>query len=242
LKPYRVLFVTRVVFVHGSVAGGETAWTAQQPLAARWETVFLSRPGFPPGPPAARIDFEEHTAWLAQQLRAGDQLVGHSYGGVVSLLAAPGLPLASLTVIEPPAFRLALGDPVADSLVRELEDWWRDGPADPRAFLAGFGAVVGSSLELPDPLPPWLAQGAQALQVERFPWTADLPLAALAADPYPKLVVSGAHSRAFDAVCDVLERELGAERAVVPGAGHSVPRAPGFNETLERFLRAAQAL
>ena len=64
--------------------------------------------------------------------------------------------------------------------------------------------------------------------------------AALAAAPFPKLVVSGGHDPAFDAVCDVLEQRLGAERAVIPGAGHSVQRtgAP-FNERLETFLRSA---
>jgi hypothetical protein len=57
--------------------------------------------------------------------------------------------------------------------------------------------------------------------------------------PFPKLVVSGAHNAAFDAVADVLERRLGAERAVVPGMGHSVQRAPAYNETLLRFLESA---
>ena len=55
----------------------------------------------------------------------------------------------------------------------------------------------------------------------------------------PKLVVSGGHSAAFDAVADVLEERLGAQRAVVPGAGHSIPRAPGYPETLAAFLEAA---
>jgi hypothetical protein len=48
--------------------------------------------------------------------------------------------------------------------------------------------------------------------------------------------VSGGHSAAFDAVCDVLEDRLGAQRAVLPGAGHSIPRAPGFNEMLASFV------
>jgi pimeloyl-ACP methyl ester carboxylesterase len=54
--------------------------------------------------------------------------------------------------------------------------------------------------------------------------------------------VSGAHDGAFEAVCDVLEARLQAERAVIPGAGHGVQRtgAP-FNERLEAFLRAAQS-
>jgi hypothetical protein len=43
---------------------------------------------------------------------------------------------------------------------------------------------------------------------------------------------------AFEAVCDLLERELKAERAVIRGAGHAVPRtgAP-FNHRLEAFLK-----
>ena len=53
--------------------------------------------------------------------------------------------------------------------------------------------------------------------------------------------MSGGHSPVFDAVCDVLERELGAERAVLPGAGHAAQRAPGFNEVLEDFLARAEA-
>ena len=232
-------FVTRVVLVHGSVANGEATWSAQRPLAERWELVVLNRPGFPPGPPVARVDFEEHAEWLRPQLRPGDHLVGHSYGGVVSMLAAPRAELASLTLIEPPATRVALEVPAVRTFAEDAEAWWRDGPSDPRAFLVGFLQRVGSTLALPDPLPPWLEQGARALQLERGPWEADVPLAALRAAPYPKLVVSGAHSAAFDAICDVLERELEADRAVLPGAGHPVQRAPGFSERLEAFLSFA---
>ena len=62
----------------------------------------------------------------------------------------------------------------------------------------------------------------------------------MAAASFPKLVVSGAHDPAFDAVCDVLERRLGAERAVIPGADHSVQRTEApFNERLEAFLERA---
>jgi hypothetical protein len=71
---------------------------------------------------------------------------------------------------------------------------------------------------------------------ERPPWEAEIPLDELAAAPFPKLVLSGEHNTAFDAVCDVLEEQLGAERAVLPGAGHSIPRAPGYAERLEVFL------
>jgi hypothetical protein len=39
-------------------------------------------------------------------------------------------------------------------------------------------------------------------------------------------------------VGDVLERALGAERAILPGAGHVVQNADGFNEALVRFVNA----
>ena len=53
--------------------------------------------------------------------------------------------------------------------------------------------------------------------VERLPSEAEIPFERLAAAPFPKLVVSGGHSAAFDAVCDVLEERLDAERLVVRG-------------------------
>jgi len=87
-----------------------------------------------------------------------------------------------------------------------------------------------------------LRRGAEALLVERLPSEARIPLAALAAAPFPALVVSGGHSAAFDAVCDAIAARLGAERAVLPGAGHSVQRLGGpFNERLEAFLLGAEA-
>jgi pimeloyl-ACP methyl ester carboxylesterase len=234
----------RVVLVHGSVTGGPPTWAAQRPLAERWELVVLNRPGFPPGPPVERVDFEEHAELVVAELGESAHLVGHSYGGVISLLAAARRPDAvrSLTVLEPPATRVAAGHPAADRFAREGEAWWRDGPReDPEAFLRGFLDYVGSAYEPPSPLPPAIEQGARTLIAERGPWEADVPLDVLAAAPFPTLVVSGAHHEAFDAICDVLEERLGAERIVLPGAGHNPQRVPGFNEALEDFLLRAGA-
>jgi hypothetical protein len=63
--------------------------------------------------------------------------------------------------------------------------------------------------------------------------------------PTPCLMSGGSgsgsgHSSVFEAICDVLQRELSAERAIIPGACHSVPRAgAAFNERLEAFLKGA---
>ncbi len=235
--------MARLVLVHGSVGSGRRTWSAQRPLAARHELVVLERRGFPPGPDVERVDFEDEATWVAERTRPGDHLIGHSYGGVISLLAAAALPeLASLTVVEPPAFGIARGEPAVEEFVAAATALWHDGPREPEAFLRAFLRIVGSQLDPPSPLPPELAQGARTLVVERPPWEAEIPLAALRALPFPKLVVSSGDSAAFEAVCDVLERELGAERAVCPGAGHGVQGAPGFNDVLADFVeRAAQA-
>jgi pimeloyl-ACP methyl ester carboxylesterase len=233
----------RVVLVHGSVRNGDATWAAQRPLAGELELVVLNRPGFPPGPAAERVDFEEHAAWVVERLRPGDHLCGHSYGGVVSLYAAAWAEeLSSLTVVEPPAFAIAAGRPPVDELVERLRRLWSDGPREPRAFLAAFyGEVAGREVSLPDPLGPELEQGARVLMVERGPWEARPPLDELAAAPFPKLAVSGGWSAAFDAVCDVLEERLRARRAVLPGMGHN-PQLLGapFNAVLRAFVENAR--
>jgi pimeloyl-ACP methyl ester carboxylesterase len=194
-----------------------------------------TRTGYPPNPQLERIDFERQAQELAGILEPGDHLVGHSYGGVVSLMAAPRADLRSLTVLEPPAFGVAPEHPAVSELVGALAPLW---PTDlePEAFLRAFVTRVGSQMSAPSPLPPEVEASVRAMMVERPPWEAQIPFEALAAAPFPKLVVSGGHSPAFDAVCDVLEERLEAARAVLPGAGHSIPRAPGFTERLEEFL------
>jgi pimeloyl-ACP methyl ester carboxylesterase len=229
--------VERLVLVHGSVRNGDFAWAAQDELASDFEVVVLNRPGFPPNPIEEHIDFEEHGRWVAKRLRPGDHLCGHSYGAVVSFFAAALAPeLRSLTVIEPPAFGVACDDAQVAAFTDRQKTYWADGPSDPRAFLSGFYALAGRQVDLPDPLPPELEQGAQALMVQRGPWEAQPPLSTLATSPYPKLVVSGGWSPIFETVCDVVEERLGAERRVYYGAAHNVQKAPGFNEGLLSFL------
>ena len=234
-----------VVFVHGAVLG-RVAWDEQRPLADRWTLHLVDRPGYGDSPSVERVDFAVDAPRGAPRLAGlagGAHLVGSSYGGVVSLLAAAEAPecVRSLTVVEPPAFAVAKDDPVVVRLLADVEGVRADESRDLRGVLAGFLGLVGSNLKLPEELPPALERGARLLRDERDPSEADISLAALTGAPFPKLVVSGGHHAAFEAVCDVLEQRLGAERAVITGAGHSVQRtgAP-FNERLEAFLRSAE--
>jgi pimeloyl-ACP methyl ester carboxylesterase len=234
----------RLVLVHGSVVGGAATWRDQLPLTDRFELVVLDRPGFPPHPPVERIDFEQDAKLVSGLLEPGAHLVGHSYGGVISLLAAASRPelVRSLTVIEPPATRVAIDDPAVAAFAAGGEALYAGAETDDiEALLRRFLTEVGSTFDPPSPLPPDIEQGARALAGERGPWEAEIPLDLLAPAPFPKLVVSGAHHPAFEAICDALERELDAERVVLPGYGHAAQRHPDFNAHLTDFVeRAAQ--
>lgn len=233
----------RLVLVHGSVSPGWATWSAQRPLSDRYRLVLPIRSGYPPNPPLPSVDFEVQADELVPLLEAGDHVVAHSYGGVVSLLAVARarVPLASLTLIEPPAFGLARVVPEADRVIDGMTRFF-SAPHEPREFLVSFLRFVGSSAPVPDVLSPTLEQSVRATMVERPPWEAVFPFAKLRALALRVLVVSGAHSAAFDAVCDRLESELSAQRVVLPGAAHSVQRlGEPFNDALEAFLASAGA-
>ena len=233
-----------IVFVPGTIVGAETTWRRQLPLAERWTLVIADRPGFGASPPLERGDFELEAPLFAELLGDGAHLVGHSYGAVIALLAAAERPEAvrSLTVSEPGALLIAAGNPDVDQMIRNGERLYSDpGSIPAETFLRLFRSGAGSGHETPDQLPDWLARGVELLKDERPPWEAEIPLDRLAAAEFPVLVISGDHSPAFEAVCDALADALSAERAVIPGRGHTIPATgAAYNELLEVFLTAAE--
>lgn len=233
----------RVVLVHGDVFDASAIFEAQQPLAASYRLVLVNRRGFGNSPDVDGEDFEVDADDVAEILQGEPaHLVGHSYGGVVSLLAAARAPdhVRSLTVFEPPAFGLVADNPEVQRFLSEVRALLAQGLA-PEEFLPRFiAAVGGDASRLPSPLPAALARAARVQMRGRGPWEAVIPLDELARTTYPKLVVSGGHSALFDAVCDVLGARLPARREVLPGAGHSVPRVGALlNECLDSFWRSA---
>lgn len=233
-----------VLLVPGSIVGAARTWRHQRPLAARWSLVIPNRPGFGASPPLERNDFDLEAPLIAELLGDGAHLVGHSYGAVIALLAAglrPGA-VRSLAVSEPGLLRLAAGEPLVDAMIARGEQLYRDGDAtDPAVFLRMFRAGVHSTHATPDELPPELEHGARLAARERPPWEAEPPLDTLARAPFPKLVISGGHSPAFETICDTLANRIAAERTIVSGRGHTIPSTgTPYNELLEQFLTRAE--
>jgi len=228
-------FGPRVVLVHGSVINGPLTWSEQQPLGEHWRLEVLNRRGYGKSlSPSVRSDL----------LGDGAHLVGHSYGAIGALYAAALRPEAvrSLVVNEPSAFRLVKGDRAADAIVAAQSALKRD--VEPRAFLEAFAKTITAPgapppPPPPNPLPPELEQGVRTTIAARPSAEAEIPFDALRRTSFPKLVTSGGHHRVFEAICDVVHRELKSERATIRGAGHNAPfTGAAFNERLEAFLRS----
>lgn len=239
------------VLVHGSLSSGAESWAEQRPLADSYRLLLVDRRGFgaSPGPDAS--DFAVDAADVAELIPDGAHLVGHSYGGIVSLLAAAHRPDAvrSLTVVEPPALGLVRGEKPVEEFITRLEDA-REAAADADDYCRRFFVAFGFSP--PDePLEGDALRCAVTSWHERPPWEAEVPLDALADAAFPKLVVRGAWDEAppqaqaigrpaFHAVCDLLVDRLGAQSATIQGAAHSVPRVgQHFNECLRDFWESA---
>ena len=217
----------RVIRVHGGGAAGLDAWRAQLGLAARYRLVIPTRLGYPGSETTAREDFDVDAPLLAELLGSGAHLVGHSYGAVGAMLAAAMRPEAvrSLTVIDAACSGVARGDAVVDAHEAQMQAVVASPPADPGAFVRAVFAVIDSKITLPDPLPPSFAAFGQRLKTLRRPWEAVIPLDALRATTFPKLVVSGGRNPLYEVISEVLETRLEAERFVIENAGHHFENA-----------------
>lgn len=237
------------VLVHGSFGRGEETWREQRPLSDRYKLLLLDRRGFGASPANGRVDFERDADDVAQLLGDGAHLVGHSYGGVVSLLAAARRPVAvrSLVLIEPPAFGLARGDPAVEELIRD-SDAAASATQDPSEYRAAFLRAFGFPAQ-PRPLEGEDLAAARASMTERPPWQADIPLDELGRAGLRVLLVQGdwcpapdsARARAgaaFRAVCDALYDRLDAERALFPAAHNPQKLGSPFNRRVRAFWEA----
>ncbi len=105
----------------------------------------------------------------------------------------------------------------------------------PEEFSRDFGRMWGATDNTLPILTPERRRATTRMMAERDPAAVAMPLTILRDAPFPKLILSGGWSEAFEVVCDTLARAIGGERAVVPGAGHGV-RDPAITADLAALL------
>jgi len=228
-----------VVFVHGGL-GPELTWERQHPLAARWTLLIPTRRAYPGSAPAERQDFERDARDLSPLLNEGAPLVGYSYGGLGCAIAAGQDPdrVLSLTMIEVPLYLVAPGDPEVEAFAA-AGDAFLSGEANAETEVE-FLANAGLGPDTPPQHAKEIARATEAARGGRSPREANPDLEAIVDAGIPTMVVSGNHHTAIESLCDALADRLHARREIVSGAGHAVPRASGFNDVLEGFLRESE--
>ncbi len=234
-----------VLLIHGSGAPAPISemWSRQRPLAEHYRLVILTRRGYGDRPVVMQTDVEGDVQDVLSLLDAGAHIVGFSYGGIVSLVAAARQPerVRSLTVIEPPALGVVHGNAAADAQVEGLSRF--EPPPlgkTPEAFWADFRRLMGQRVPEHIELSPIERKAVEAHMAEAPPWTISIPLDVLAETSFPKLVVSGDWNPAMDAVADIITERLRAERFVLKGWYHNIHRAGApFNQRLDAFLQQA---
>jgi pimeloyl-ACP methyl ester carboxylesterase len=231
-----------VLLIHGSnTADPGLTWSKQRELAKRYRLLVPDRRGYGMSRARTAKDLELDVRDIVALAGSGAHLVGLSYGGILALLAAARRPdlVYSLTVIEPPTFDIARGNQAVERLLERLAPLYASAEQlEPEAFIAGFVRALGQEIDEPVRLSSQHRRAIQTTMAEPPPWQVAVPLDALATAAFPKLVVSGDWQPALEVVADLLAQQIGAERAVIQGAGHGVPSVgKPFNDRLEAIVR-----
>lgn len=219
----------QVILVHGTMTWGVASFAEQRPLAAYRRILVIDRRGFGASPDIDQSDYEVDADDVVGLMDRPTHLVGHSYGGVVAILAAAKRPerVRSLALIEPAALAVAAELPVVAKALQANRRYVADSRTlSAESYLrSAYGAEA-----IPEPR-DFALRAARTAMRERPCWEADLPVDALGAHDYPKLVLAGRwdtasadyRSRtgeALIATAQLVARRIGGRFHEVPGADH----------------------
>jgi pimeloyl-ACP methyl ester carboxylesterase len=224
------------ILIHGTMTWGTACFERQRPLADRYRLLVLDRRGFGLSPDIDHSDYDVDSFDLVNLLAAGAHVLGHSYGGVVAMLAAGRRPDAvrSLTLIEPAALRSAEADPVVAMALRGMRAAVANMPPSltPAEYLRLSTEAVG--IATPEMTPDQLRAARSGMR-ERPSWDAEVPLEPLASAAWPRLVITGTWEtaspqyrawvgEALMACGRVVAERIGGMLLRVPGAAHEPHR------------------
>ncbi|WP_213958738.1 MULTISPECIES: alpha/beta fold hydrolase [unclassified Variovorax] len=254
-----------VLFVHGGVqggiGGGPVNWKGQLPLADMgWKLRLIDRPGFGESPSRGPDDMHADAALIAERLGQSSHLIGHSFGGAESLLAAALRPEAvrSLILVEP-ALQMMLStdpqsaaDPATKGAAEIIMKYLLSGktPAD---YAIGFVGSLGSSDGADNVAVAGLkadpdratAMGCSLLRAHMASATEQRAAAdKVAAAGIPVLIISGGYSASQGATGEALARLTGGRHTVLQEApSHFLQQdcPDAFNRVVDAFLRDAEA-
>jgi pimeloyl-ACP methyl ester carboxylesterase len=135
-----------VVLLHGALGWGAQTFAAQYVLADSYRLHVVDRRGYGGSPHQGEVGWPVDVPDLLALLESlgGAHVLGHSYGGVVALVAAGRRPdlVRSLVVVEPPMYGIS-EHPEAQSLTEDL--WGLAGRApdqDGAEFFADWADLV----------------------------------------------------------------------------------------------------
>ncbi len=252
---------TPAVFVHGSFGSAASAFAGQRALSDAHELLLVDRRGFGGSAAVEEVGWPTDAQDVAALLDGVGpaHLVGHSYGGVVCLLAAGMRPelVLSVVAIEPPVFTAAAGDPAADQLAEKTRAVAERAPElDIEEFMREWGASLGQSRFEIQAWTEGFAEAdwaaAESSRRERWPGDAPIDFEALAAARFPKVLVHGGWNpevvghkakvgAGFAAVCRSIAERTGGEVESFAASSHTPQHeeAATFNDLLRRVWGSA---
>jgi pimeloyl-ACP methyl ester carboxylesterase len=240
----------QVILVHGTLTWGQAAYAGQRGLGRERRILVVDRRGFGESPDTEMSDYDVDADDVIGLMDRPSHLVGHSYGGVVAMIAATRRPelVASLALIEPAALAVATSDPVVAKSLEGNRRYW---PSTQSMTAEEYLKVVWGDQPVPEPY-EWSLRAAGSALHERPCWNADVPLEPLRSATYPKLVLAGtwdtaapdyraAAGEALIATSRFIATQTGATFIQVEGADHSPhqQRPDEVNELLLDLWRQA---
>ena len=246
---------------HGNIGGGPATFMKQQALAAMgWKVELFDRPGFGQSPSRGVDDMVADSIWIAKDLGDGANLIGHSFGGAESLLAAARRPGAvkSLILVEPGLAPMLATDPES-----------ANDPRIKKANAASAGVLMGAKTPADFALatvnlfgtddhggpsfatiamrehPESAAGLGCAILQAHFATGAEMRAAAdtVVETGIPVLVITGGYNPGRDASDEAIARILHAKYVVVKSPNHFVQQSnpEEFNRVVDEFMRKAGA-